>query len=227
METVAFVIACHEPDAKYLPVCLQALQEQAVPADMVLVVNDGSSPEVSKAMGPFNKSMPYLYVLSLQKVGIPHAFNAGIRLMCNRDIDWVNMFSADDQPMPDYVQAIHEHGADADILSIQAQVIDEKGNQGCRLIPPPCSLENQKRTQTIYGCSPFRRKLWEKHGLDESTPLFDWAFFLDSLASGARVKVLDKPLYRLMERPNSFRHQVIEGKEKELMRQVLEKRGMA
>lgn len=220
-----FVIACHEPDAKYLPHCLSAVSGMTIKPDMVVIANHGNSEAVlqaSKADG-----LEILVLPVPKEVPLPGVYNQGI---AHCRTEWVNMFSADDWPHQDYLQIVEDEGANADIVSMKCEVVDEEGRGKTRMGPPPFDHSNPltvaRGTQVIYGCCPFRRSLWERLGGLPDTLVFDWAFFLAGFKAGMRAHVSQRVGFFLRERDNSFSRTQIRGKEKQLMDEVLKRLGL-
>lgn len=230
--TFGFVMPVIEKDAHWFAKCLDAVHLMDPMPNRVVVVANGPGPflGIERAMkdSPIYRHpetrMGYIEISScpVGSLPFPHAINRGIEQMGN--MEWVAMLSADDAPLPHYYADLLSGLAqmpDADVISVGAQAMNESGDRTCMMPAAPMVAGQNPQ---ILGTSPFRRNMWVKvGGLDETTPIFDGAFWIDCIREGAKVKVMPGVSWLFRERPDSFSRTMIYPQREALWADVLKR----
>lgn len=101
MNTKTSVIICAYNYARFLPRCLESALSQSLPADEIIVVDDGSTDETAEAVQRF----PQVRYIRQQNAGKAAAFNRGF---CESHGDLICHLDADDYWLPRKLERIIE-----------------------------------------------------------------------------------------------------------------------
>jgi hypothetical protein len=183
---------------------------QTVPAEQVLVVDDGSSDDLAGALVPFGEAVE---LVRITHAGPSAARNAGLR---HARGDFVAFLDADDSFEPEFLAAIGELAItrpDLDVLTTDATFVVDGRPRGTFHQANPFPVQDQ-RAAVLQRCfittkSAVRRsRLAEIGGFDPRLSHGeDWDCWIRLVVSGSRVGMVDAPLsgYRLDDRQMSAR----------------------
>lgn len=183
---------------------------QTVPAEQVLVIDDGSSDDLAAALVPFGKAVQ---LVRSAHVGLPAARNLGLR---HARGDFVAFLDADDSFEPEFLAALGELAIarpDLDVLTTDAAFVVDGRPRGTFHQANPFPVQGQ-RAAVLQRCfittkSAVRRsRLAEIGGFDPRLSHGeDWDCWIRLVLSGSQVGMVDAPLsrYRLDDRQMSAR----------------------
>lgn len=183
-KTISIIIPCYK-QAHFLHEAIEGVLAQSVPANEIIVVNDGSPDNTSEVA----KKYPVI-LIEKENGGLSSARNAGIKKATS---EYIMCLDADDMLRPD---AIKEHLKIADENSIAQCGLMYFGAQVAVFRPQGATHESLLKTNTVYCNSVFPKKGWEEvGGYDESEimrlGLEDWEFWIRLTGAGYKVKTSD------------------------------------
>lgn len=104
----------------------------------VVVVDNGSSPEVDKQIRPELLSDPWCQVVRLgSNLGIAAAQNIGIELARDAGADFVILFDQDSEPAPNMIAKLLEVAADKSMMGISVGAVGPRYTDQRQDNPPP------------------------------------------------------------------------------------------
>lgn len=185
---VSVVVPCHNHD-QYVATCLASIGRQTVQPIEIIVVDDGSddkSVEVAQRFGA--------RVISQERAGPACARNRGIREAAGK---WTLPVDADDRLAPDCIRRLMEQTYRADMV---APAVQDFGDSYEMTLLPPEDFLGLSRFLERNWLGPsclFSRELWDRAGgYDEHIRGWeDWDLWIRMLATGARLAVVNEPLY--------------------------------
>jgi glycosyltransferase involved in cell wall biosynthesis len=214
------VIPCYNY-GKYLAEAIESALEQTYRNIEVTVVDDGSTDNTLFIADRYARD---IQIIHQENKGVCAARNKGIH---KSDGEYVLCLDADDKLDPTCIERCFEQMRIADIVCPGQQEFD-KGRNYYRFAPPftPEAFLKQNR---IHCASLFRKRLWtQTGGYDESMRdgYEDWEFWIRCMKLGARVAVIDEPLFLYRKHGPSM----LEGskrKHTELYNYICQKHGFA
>lgn len=199
-KTLSVVIPCYK-QAHFLSECIESVLAQSVPANEIIVVNDGSPDNTSEVAKKFPVKL-----VEKSNGGLASARNAGIKVATS---DFIMPLDADDMLRPD---AIKEHLLIADENSIAQCGLMYFGSQVAIYRPQGATLESLLCSNTVYCNSVFPKRAWELvEGYDESETmrlgLEDWLLWIELTAKGLKVNTSDYISLLYRRHPQAMTHQ--------------------
>jgi glycosyltransferase involved in cell wall biosynthesis len=206
--------------AAFIADAVESALAQTVTPHEVIVCDDGSTDELTKALRPYSKRIT---LLRKEHGGAASARNVAAR---SASSEFVAFLDADNLFLPEYLEAVGELAAmrpDLDILTTDAHLELDGEIYGryyrgkARFI-----VEDQRRgiihQHFIFGNAAFRRQaLLAVGGYDETVLAEDTDLFLRMILGGSRAGLVDEALcvYRIRSgtlssnRPRSLRSGVV------------------
>ena len=184
---------------------VQSALEQSVPAEEIVICDDGSPDDLDAALGPLRSSVT---VVRQANAGIAAAMNATTRAA---RCDFLVQLDQDDAFLPSRLEAIRDAALtspDADVIATDA-VVEYDGEPVLRLGEAHPFQETDQRLAIVRSCfflwpAIRRSRLLAVGGYDESFPVMqDWECFIRLVLDGARVAFVPEPLYRWRLTPGS------------------------
>jgi glycosyltransferase involved in cell wall biosynthesis len=184
--------------AETIAEAVESALSQTVPALEVIVVDDGSTDDLDRALKPF---VGRIDLLRQENGGCAAAFNAGLWRARG---DFVAQLDADDAFELERVEALGELAArrpDLDIVMTDAW-LDAGGRVVGRYCEEtPFAIENQRLAildrSFVFFPAIRRRALEAVGGHDEAFRLGpDWDCYIRLLLAGSRAGLAEAPLYR-------------------------------
>jgi GT2 family glycosyltransferase len=188
--------------ASFVAEAVESALTQVVAPYEVIVCDDGSTDELTKALRPYSGGIT---LLRKEHGGAASARNAAAR---SASSDFVAFLDADNVFLPEYLEAVGELAAerpDLDILTTDAyleldgRVYGRYYRGKARFV-----VEDQRRgiihQHFIFGNAAIRREaLLAVGGYDETVLAEDTDLFLRMILGGSRVGLVDEPLcvYRI------------------------------
>ena len=207
---VSVIIPCYN-DGIYLNDCLNSVYNQTYKSFEIVIVNDGSTDEVTNNMLK-NPSWPLAKIISKNHAGPSSARNTGITAASGK---YILPLDADDKIHPTYIEkavAILEEQEATGIVYCQAEYF---GDLDGRWELPPYSLEVMLLDNVIFTTSLFRKTDWQNvEGYDESLKhgMEDYDFWLSFIEIGKEVVQIPEVLfyYRIRDksRTNKFNEKI-------------------
>jgi glycosyltransferase involved in cell wall biosynthesis len=171
---------------------------QTVPPLEVIVVDDGSSDDLDRALERFGAR---IVVVRQKNGGVASAFNAGLRRATG---DFVCQLDADDAFAPGRLEALgrltlDDPGVDLVMTDSTLEARGRVVGRYCTDTPFPTGSQRLAILERCFVFVPaIRRRLLEAAGgHDEALRLGpDWDCYIRLILAGARVGLVDEPLYR-------------------------------
>lgn len=196
-------------DDTYLTEALYSIQFQTIRPLEVIVVDDGSEPEIGFAIKATAAAFGAHYVKVAHR-GIPGARNTG--LMLANGTGFVPL-DADDALEPDFLDRTTRALQEADVVAVGVR--DHDGVHPARALSHDsspyayCALYRARTLKRVGGWNGLQHPHYE-----------DWDLWLDLMARGARIKEIDEPLFYHRVRPGTVstsRDPVVAGRNYEEM----------
>jgi GT2 family glycosyltransferase len=195
--TFAILIATYQAAATIVE-CVDSALAQTLPAQEVIVIDDGSTDGTDSALAPYGSSITYI---KQENRGKAAAINRGAGLST---ADFVSILDADDVYEPERLEALSELAAarpDLDILMTDAYLEVESEIVGRFSDRTPFAIAKQSVAifEDCYIAWPALRRttLITQGGFDESLRVAqDWECWIRLLHSGCVAGLVDEPLLR-------------------------------
>lgn len=193
--------------AETVAVAVQSVLEQTVPAEEVIVVDDGSTDDLVAALAPYETQ---LTLVRQENRGAASARNAGVR---TAQTDFVAFLDADDVYHPRRLEGLAALGAkrpDLDILTTDTVFVWNGQPRGryhtTHRFPVTDQPSEILATCFTFGCPAVRRsRLLEIGGFDQDLRTGeDWDCMIRLILSGSRAGLVDEPLLEYHVRPGSL-----------------------
>jgi glycosyltransferase involved in cell wall biosynthesis len=208
MTTSAFTISAIIPTRNRADRVVRAIESvlaQTVPVDEIIIVDDGSEDNTREAVAAFGPALRYIYQ---EGKGVAAARNAGVQAAQS---EWIAFLDDDDEWYPDRIEA--------QILALSAQpgvdgcyapaftVCDLGGPSEIHYPVPPARLEQDILLRNPFTqCSVVMRKSSFEQLGGFNTALRcgeDWEFCFRAVRQGLKFVMVDRPLVKVHESPNS------------------------
>jgi glycosyltransferase involved in cell wall biosynthesis len=204
--TFSVVIAAYQA-ADTVGEAVASALAQTFPAYEVIVVDDGSTDDLSRALSPFGES---IRLIRKENGGSASARNAGLEAASG---DFFAMLDADDVYGPRRLEVLAELAAarpDTDILTTDAALVVDQREVG-RLHAHAPFVAAEQRTAILRTCfvgaSPAVRssRLREIGGFDETLRIaYDWDCWLRLILDGSVGALVDEPHLEYRQHPGSL-----------------------
>ena len=216
--TFSIVTAAYQA-ATLIVQCVESALAQTLPANEIIVVDDGSTDGTADRLAQYRDRIVYI---RQENRGLPAALNTGVRAAST---DFVAILDADDAYEPERLAAFGELAQarpDLDILTTDAY-LDVNGTVVGRFYDATPFEPEQQRLEIIDRCfvtwpAIRRERLLELGGYDEAMRFAsDWECYSRLLYSGCRAGAVNEPLMRYRigsnqsqsdKRVESLRHRV-------------------
>jgi glycosyltransferase involved in cell wall biosynthesis len=214
--TLAVIVAVHDMAAR-LGAALGSAFDQTLPADEVVVCDDGSTDEVDEALEPHRRQITL--------VRIPHrgegaAKNAAVAACTT---DFVVVLDADDEMDRRRLEAISwlaRSRPDLDLIVTELEQVGPGAETHSWRLAEQFPAEDQRRAILRSNFLPApalrRRALLEAGGFDEElTYGTDWECHIRMVLRGSRAGLILAPLYRYHRWPGqqtADRQRVLDGR---------------
>ncbi len=224
---VDVIIPCYN-GAEFLPNSISSVLAQTYDRVNLLVVDDGSTDHTRATVKSLGRRVGYFFQ---KNRGLPGARNAGV---LNTNGDYICFLDADDIILPHMIEeqaAYLDAHPDVDICHARTLIFDGPdidlpyAEQWRPHVEWESYLEAFSVICAFHLCSAvFRRRVFERVGLFpenmEAPGCEDWAFLLESLVQGAKIKYIPRvhALYRQHYQSMSSADNVIAERESALMR---------
>jgi glycosyltransferase involved in cell wall biosynthesis len=181
--------------------------EQTMPAQEVIVVDDGSTDDLLDALTPFDGSIT---LVRQENRGVGSARNAGVRVA---RADFVAFLDADDAYHAHRLEALAALAVDRpdlDILTTDTLFLVDGEAAGRYHTTHPFPVADQRtailRTCFTFGCPAIRRtRLLEVGGFAEDLRTgSDWDCIARLILGGSSAGLVDEPLLEYRIRPDSL-----------------------
>lgn len=222
---VSIVIACYN-DPNVL-VAIQSANAQSYTNKEIIVVDDGSSQDISEIIESGKEYIDHLIIQTNQGQSI--ARNKGINKATGKYI--LNLDSDDFFEKSFCEKAVEklEEGVDVKIVTCKAKRFNKKGVIDI-FTPSGGDLNNFLYSNSAMGSSMFRRKDWEAcGGYEEKLPILgfeDWEFYLNILKEGGYAYVISEVLFNYNIRENSTTAQIKHLKQDKFKKIILKHRDL-
>jgi len=184
--------------AATIAAAVSSVLAQTRPAAEVIVVDDGSTDDLTAALRPFGDRVE---LLRKPNGGVASARNAGATAAC---AEFTAVLDADDRFHPRRLEALAGLAAarpDLDLVTTDAVFVAGGREAGSFLADNPFSTDDQ-RAAILRGCFvggwPAARisSLREAGGFDEQLEVgVDWDCWLRMILAGSRAGLVDRPYY--------------------------------
>jgi glycosyltransferase involved in cell wall biosynthesis len=184
--------------ADVLGQAVESALDQTMPANEVIVCDDGSTDDIEGALAPYREQV---LLLHKENRGGASALNACWRAATG---EYVSLLDADDAYEPERLEAVGELAAarpDLEIVMTDSLLEVEGRIVGRFSEETPFAAEEQ-RTAILDRCfiawpAVRRDSLLAIDGFDESLRIaYDWDCWIRLLFNGARAGLVDEPLHR-------------------------------
>lgn len=191
--------------ARLIHDAVQSVLSQTVPADEIVICDDGSPDDLAGALGPLRDRVE---IARKENGGISSAMNAAARAARG---EFLVQLDQDDVFMPRRLEAIaaaaRKH-PDADVIATDA-IVEYDGERVAQISDlHPFQWTDQRRA-LLTSCFVLwpairRSRLLAIGGYDESFQVMqDWECFIRLALSGASIAYVEEPLYRWRLTPGS------------------------
>ena len=103
---VAIIIPVYNTE-KYLPDCLESIQEQTYKNYVIYAVNDGSTDSSRKILQTYEEKEPRLIVINQKNAGQGNARNTAINeVIKSKTFDYVSFIDSDDIVLPNFLETL-------------------------------------------------------------------------------------------------------------------------
>lgn len=174
---------------------------QSVPADEVVVVDDGSTDEDSLDV-LVDLETEGVRVIRQSNAGVSAARNAGVRSV---GADLVVVLDGDDRLRPHFLEASVAAFDDEDVVAASSW-LEMFGAASGVVRPSGGTVVDFLARNSCPAPSIFRRHLWDGVGgyaEDLREGFEDWDFFLRLLTPGGRIHIIPEPLIEYRTQPGS------------------------
>ena len=184
---------------------VQSVVDQTLRADEVVICDGGSPDDLESALGPLRSAVR---IVRKENGGAPSKMNAAARAA---EGEFLVQLDQDDVFLPRRLEAIAAAAIrpDLDLIATDA-VIEFQGETICRFNESISFRTEDQRTGILwngfFAWPAIRRStLLAAGGYDErrKTGFFDWECFMRLILGGARVGLVDEPLYVWKLQPGS------------------------
>lgn len=204
--TFSIVIPTYQAAATVADAVESALGQEH-PALEVIVVDDGSTDDLDRALRPF---LGQIELVRKENGGGASALNAGAEVASG---EFMAILDADDAYDPRRLAALAGLACarpDLDLITTDARFVVEGRSVGSFAANSPFATENQ-RTAIFESCfvggwpAMRRVRLREIGGFDESLRTgYDWDCWIRMLLAGAQAGLVKEPYYEYRLRPGSL-----------------------
>jgi GT2 family glycosyltransferase len=195
--TFAIVIPAYEA-ASTIVECVESALTQTLPAQQVIVIDDGSSDGTGETLSPYRDRITYVWQ---ENRGGAAAQNEGVR---RATAEFVSLLDADDVYEPEHLEALAELAVarpDLDILMTDAYL--EVGGEIVGRFSDHTPFASANQSVAIFeDCfiawpAVRRTRLLALGGFDESLHVAkDWECWIRLLHAGCAAGLVDEPLMR-------------------------------
>jgi glycosyltransferase involved in cell wall biosynthesis len=209
--TFAVIIAAYEAE-RTIAEALQSALDQTLPADRIVVCDDGSADRTAAIVESFGERVT---LLRQENRGPSAARNAAIEAA---DTEWVVNLDADDALLPGNLAAraaLLETDPGVEIIATDG-LVEVDGIVQRHFYGPSWAFESgDQRRGILERCfiiswSVRRLSFLAAGGFDpDLTHAEDWECFIRMILDGARAGFIDEPLSRYRLRPGSLSNQVV------------------
>jgi GT2 family glycosyltransferase len=203
-DTIAVIIPVYNGSA-YLAQAIQSALNQTLPADEIIVVDDGSTDETLAIAGSF----PFVKVHSQENAGVARSRNRGVELSSSK---WIAFLDHDDiwepRKLEQQMKAIHDTPG-VQVCLTGRRNLTQVGNTSKfvlglpDLLPPPNQIDRllYRWLRFVPSCVMLQRSLFERVGGFDPTLRYseDWDMWLRIEQAGAVFVCCGEPLlqYRI------------------------------
>ena len=195
--TFSVVIAAYQA-ADTIGEAIESVLVQTVPPLEVIVVDDGSTDDISNALTPFRDRIA---LIAKENGGGASALNAGLSVASG---DFVAILDADDSYEPERIAALGALASerpDLDLLTTDAHIEIDGRTVARFCAETPFAVDDQRSTildRCFVAWPAVRRdRLIAVNGYDEALRIaYDWDCYLRLILAGARAGLVEVPLYR-------------------------------
>ncbi|HKH64919.1 MAG TPA: glycosyltransferase [Solirubrobacterales bacterium] len=204
--TFAIVITAYQA-AETIAAAVRSALKQEHPAQQVIVVDDGSTDDLTGALEPFRGEIE---LIQQENRGGSAARNRGLEAV---ETEFMAVLDADDAYHPRRLLVIAEAARrrpDLDIVTTDARLIVDGNPDGKLSDGSPFAIEQQRRAifeRSFPGGWPALRKerLQAIGGFDEKMRIaYDWDCWLRLILSGSSAGMVDAPYYDYVLRSDSL-----------------------
>jgi len=204
--TFSIVIPAYQAAATIATAVRSAL-DQALPALEVIVVDDGSTDDLARALRPFEERIE---VVRKPNGGAASARNAGAAIARG---EFMAVLDADDRFHPHRVEALSRLASlrpDLDLVTTDARFVVAGEAVGSFLAENPFETSDQRRAiveSCFVGGWPAARvsRLREVGGFDEALRVsHDWDCWLRMILAGSLAGLVDLPYYDYVLAPGGL-----------------------
>ena len=185
---------------------VESAVDQTLSADEIVICDDGSPDDLEAALGSLRSAVR---IVRKGNGGAPSAMNEASRAA---EGEFVVQLDQDDVFLPRRLEAIATAAVgrpDLDLIATDAFITFERETI-CRFSESIAFRSEDQRTAILWNCffawpAIRRSTLLEAGGYDErrTSGFFDWECFMRLIVGGARVGLVDEPLYVWNLRPGS------------------------
>jgi glycosyltransferase involved in cell wall biosynthesis len=200
--------------SKYIAETIRSVLRQTLPADEVLVIDDGSSDDTGAIAASFG---PPVRVIRIPNSKLPAARNRGVK---EAKGEWIAFIDADDlwadNKLERQMQELSRH-PEADLCYTGRVLLDESPDapvlRDVINVPPAAMIgEELLRTNKFApSCVVIRRSTFLSVGGHDTTLHYveDWDLWLRLLKAGVKFVDCPEPLLRYRIHPDNMTHNAI------------------
>jgi GT2 family glycosyltransferase len=196
--TISCIVAAYNA-ADTIGETLDSVHAQTVPADEIVVCDDGSRDTTAEIAGRY----PTVRLLRQTNAGQAAALN---RLVAAATSEWIMIVDADDWIHEDRVARIAEVIEEADpgvaIVTTDAWMVDQTGTtdryyETARWVEQPQQHTEILTNNFVFGAAAVRRSAWlEVGGMHEALRVAqDYDLWVRIIRAGYGAALIDEPLY--------------------------------
>lgn len=197
----AVILPCYSL-GEYLEEAVRSVMRQTIDHLQIIIVDDVSPDEYTKKI--LRSLETHVKVIYRDKNGgASAARNTGIAAA---SAEYILCLDADDTISDTYLEeAYNQFLAEPEASIISCQVEMKGGRNGLWKPHDRVTIPEALLTSPIPNASCYRREIWDKvGGYDEKMRGYeDWEYWIHSLKLGAKIRVIPRPHYFYLNRPDS------------------------
>ena len=212
--TVGVVIPVYRC-AEYVRGCLESVFAQTRPVDQIVLVDDcGDDDSIAVAIATLREyQRDFILITQARNGGLGRARNAGLAAT---DTDLVWFLDSDDTADPEFVEelagALERTGAELAVcrtnrvdVSGAILCIDEPAAPGPVVAGADYARDLLRGRAKAYACTKlYRREILGEHPWVQDQAYEDLTPNISMALAAERVALVDRPLYRYLQRPGSL-----------------------
>lgn len=201
---VTVIIPCYN-DGLYIEKAVNSILSQTLPADEIIIVDDGSEKATKEVLKSFTHDT--IKILTQENQGLSKARNNGIALA---KTDYILTLDADDFFEPSFIEKavrILNNDATVGIVSCGFRTFNKISYELKKIYTKDSVLEDFLFGNRCLSGSMFRKVCWsEVGGYDESMNYGyeDWEFWISVTSHGWKMQAIGEILYNYRKKETSM-----------------------